>query len=170
MLCQNCKVNEANTHIKRVVNGEATQKHLCSSCAQSLGYDNFFSDFTFNLPSLFSSFFDDRNLLLGETKADRCEICGCSFEDIIKSGNVGCSNCYKKFYSKLQPSIQRIHGKVRHSGKVPVKAAEPIVVKEKTAQEKISDLEKEMAKAIETQNFERAAAIRDEIKSLKGEN
>ena len=170
MLCQNCKKNEANTHIKRVVNGEATQKHLCSSCAQSLGYDNFFSDFTFNLPSLFSSFFDDRNLLLGESRAERCEICGCSFEDIIKSGCVGCSNCYSKFYAKLQQSLQRIHGKVKHSGKVPAKTAEPIEIKEKTVDEKIEDLQKEMAKAIETQNFERAAAIRDEIKALKGEN
>lgn len=170
MLCQNCKKNEANTHIKRVINGEATQKHLCSLCAQNLGYDNFFSDFTFNLPSLFSSFFDDRNLLLGETRAERCEICGCSFEDIIKSGNVGCSNCYTKFYSKLQPSLQRIHGKVKHSGKVPPIAAKPIEVKEITVEDKIADLEKEMSKAIETQNFERAAAIRDEIKMLKGEN
>ena len=170
MLCQNCKKNEANTHIKRVINGEATQKHLCSSCAQSLGYDNFFSDFSFNLPSLFSSFFDDRNLLLSENKAERCEICGCSFEDIIKSGNVGCSNCYSKFYSKLQPSLQRIHGKVKHSGKVPSASAKPIEIKAVTKEDKISDLEKEMAKAIETQNFERAAAIRDEIKELKGEN
>ena len=170
MLCQNCKKNEANTHIKRVINGEATQKHLCSSCAQRLGYDNFFSDFSFNLPSLFSSFFDDRNLLLSENKADRCEICGCSFEDIIKSGNVGCSNCYSKFYSKLQPSLQRIHGKVKHSGKVPSMSAKPIEVKETTAEDKIAVLEKEMAKAIETQNFERAAVIRDELKGLKGEN
>lgn len=170
MLCQNCKKNEANTHIKRVINGEATQKHLCSSCAQSLGYDNFFSDFSFNLPSLFSSFFDDRNLLLGESAAERCEICGCSFEDIIRSGNVGCSNCYSKFYSKLQPSLQRIHGKVRHSGKVPHISAKPVEVKEAAPEDKIATLEKEMAKAIETQNFERAAVIRDELKQLKGEN
>ena len=169
MLCQNCKKNEANTHIKRVINGEATQKHLCSSCAQSLGYDNFFSDFSFNLPSLFSSFFDDRSLLLSENKTERCEICGCSFEDIIKSGNVGCSNCYAKFYTKLQPSLQRIHGKVKHSGKVPSGSAKPIEIKTETKEDKITSLEKEMAKAIETQNFERAAAIRDELKELKGE-
>ena len=169
MLCQNCKKNEANTHIKRVINGEATQHHLCSSCAQSLGYDNFFSDFSFNLPSLFSSFFDDRNLLLSENKTERCEICGCSFEDIIKSGNVGCSNCYAKFYSKLQPSLQRIHGKVKHSGKVPSGTVKPIEIKTETKEDKITELEKEMSKAIETKNFERAAAIRDELKELKGE-
>ena len=49
-------------------------------------------------------------------------------------------------------------------------AAKPIEIKETTAEDKIAVLEKEMAKAIETQNFERAAAIRDEIKELKGEN
>ena len=35
---------------------------------------------------------------------------------------------------------------------------------------KIADLQKEMGKAVEEQNFERAAIIRDEIKKLKGEN
>ena len=34
----------------------------------------------------------------------------------------------------------------------------------------VADAREEMAKAVETQNFERAAAIRDEIKQLKGEN
>ncbi len=170
MLCQNCKKNEATTHIKRVINGEATQSHLCSACAQSLGYNNFFDDFSFNLPSLFSGFFEDSMLSLTESRLDRCEVCSCSFDDIIKSGNVGCANCYEKFYSKLLPSIQRIHGKVKHAGSVPQNTAEPIVPKEKTAEEKIADLQKEMTKAIETENFERAVILRDEIKKLKGEN
>ena len=90
--------------------------------------------------------------------------------DIIYQLFVGICLCYSKFYSKLQPSLQRIHGKVKHSGKAPMKTAEPVVIKEKNPQDKIADLEKEMAKAVETQNFERAAAIRDEIKQLKGEN
>ncbi len=170
MLCQNCKKKEATTHIKRVINGEATQSHLCSACAQSLGYNNFFDDFSFNLPSLFSGFFEDSMLSLTESRLDRCEVCSCSFDDIIKSGNVGCANCYEKFYSKLLPSIQRIHGKVKHAGSVPKNTAEPIVPKEKTAEEKIADLQKEMTKAIETENFEQAAILRDEIKKLKGEN
>ncbi len=170
MLCQNCKKNEATTHIKRVINGEATQSHLCSACAQSLGYNNFFDDFSFNLPSLLSSFFEDSLLAPAEAKTERCEMCGCSFDDIIRSGNVGCANCYEKFYSKLLPSIQRIHGKVKHAGAIPENTADPIVPKEKTTEEKIADLQKEMSKAIDEQNFERAAIIRDEIKMLKGEN
>lgn len=170
MLCQNCKKNEATTHIKRVINGEATQSHLCSACAQSLGYNNFFDDFSFNLPSLFSGFFEDSLLPLGESRLDRCEKCGCSFDDIIKSGSVGCANCYDRFYSRLLPSIQRIHGKVKHAGTVPENIVEATVPKEKTLEEKINDLENEMAKAVEEQNFERAAILRDEIKKMKGEN
>lgn len=170
MLCQNCKKNEATTHIKRVINGEATQTHLCSGCAQNLGYTDIFDDFSLNLPGIFSSFFGDTAFALGESRLDRCEKCGNCFDDIIKSGKVGCADCYEKFYSKLLPSIQRIHGKAVHSGKVPVTGPKEIIKpKEKTAEEKIEELQTQMNKAVNEQNFEQAAIIRDEIKKLKGE-
>ena len=170
MLCQNCKKNEATTHIKRVINGEATESHLCSACAESSGVGDFFDDFSLNLPGFFSSFFGDSVFSLGERKHDRCEKCGCLFDDIIKTGKVGCADCYEKFYPKLQPSIQRIHGKAAHQGKIPEMHGVKVTAKDKTAEEKIADLQTEMQKAIDEQNFERAAIIRDEIKKLKEEN
>lgn len=170
MLCQNCKKKDATTHIKRVINGEATESHLCQSCAQSLGVGSFFDDFSLNLPDIFSGFFGDSAFALGESRLDRCEKCGCCFDDIIKSGSVGCSDCYEKFYQKLLPSIQRIHGKAKHAGKVPVTNEVKQTVKPKTTEEKIADLQKEMDKAVSEQNFERAAILRDEIKKMKGEN
>ena len=170
MLCQNCKKKDATTHIKRVINGEATESHLCQSCAQALGVGSFFDDFSLNLPDIFSGFFGDSAFAIGESRLDRCEKCGCCFDDIIKSGSVGCSDCYEKFYQKLLPSIQRIHGKAKHAGKVPVRSTDTHTVKEKTPEEKIADLQKEMDKAVSEQNFERAAMLRDEIKKMKGEN
>lgn len=170
MLCQNCKKNEATTHIKQVINGEATQHHLCQACAQTLGYGNLFDDFSFNLPSLFSGFFEDSAFALDESRLERCQVCGSCFDDIIKTGTVGCANCYDKFYSKLLPSIQRIHGKVKHTGNIPLQTETTPVPKEKTAEEKILELQNEMTKAVNEQNFERAAVLRDEIKKLKGEN
>ena len=167
MLCQNCKKNEATTHIKHVINGEATENHFCHSCAESLGVGGFFDDFSLNLPGIFSSFFGDSVFSLGERQLDRCEKCGSCFDDIIKTGKVGCADCYEKFYSKLLPSIQRIHGKAKHQGKIPEIHGTKVTAREKTAEEKIADLQKEMQKAIEEQNFERAAVIRDEIKKLK---
>ena len=38
MLCQNCGKNEATTHIKQVINGDTAERHLCSECAEHLGY------------------------------------------------------------------------------------------------------------------------------------
>ena len=53
MLCQNCGKNEATTHLKRIINGEAAETHLCSQCAAALGYNSVFSDFGLNLSDLF---------------------------------------------------------------------------------------------------------------------
>ena len=164
MLCENCSGREATTHIKKVENGRATQMNLCAECARSLGYGDLFSDFGFSLRDLFSNLFGDSSLLLAD-KSERCEKCGSTFNDIVKSGFVGCSECYRKFYDRLLPSVQRIHGKALHSGKKPVN------IKEKGEQpskevliERLSAL---MDEAVKKQNFEEAAALRDKINSLK---
>lgn len=171
MLCQKCSKNEATTHIKRVVNGEATESHLCSSCAQALGYDSIFGGFDLSIPNIFSSFFGDSLLSLGGVKTERCEKCGSSFDDIVRSGMVGCADCYEKFYDKLLPSIQRIHGKTKHAGKKPpVSKKAQATAPEKTKEEIILEKEQEMKAAVEAQEFEKAAVLRDELKTLKGEN
>lgn len=170
MLCQNCSKREATTHIKRVVNGETAQAHLCQECAAKLGYDNFFDNFSLNLPDLFSSFFGDSARALAGSRTDRCEKCGCSFDDIVKTGMVGCADCYDKFFDKLLPSIQRIHGRTRHAGSVPVTVTQDAgdgESKKETVEDKIAALEAEMKKAIEAQNFEQAAVLRDKIKEFK---
>ena len=33
MLCQSCGKNHANTHVKRIINGELTEYMLCEKCA-----------------------------------------------------------------------------------------------------------------------------------------
>lgn len=167
MLCENCSGREATTHIKKVENGHATQMNLCSECARNLGYGDLFSDFSFNLRDLFSNLFGDSTLMLTD-KSERCEKCGSSFNDIVKSGYVGCSRCYEKFYDKLLPSVQRIHGKALHNGKKPVNIAEKGSTP--TAQALIERLSKQMDEAVKSQNFEEAATLRDKINSLKEGN
>ena len=80
---------------------------------------------------------------------------------------VGCSDCYEKFYDKLLPSIQRIHGKAKHAGKVPPVTESTIEEKKISTEELILKKEAELKKAIERQEFERCAVLRDEIKELK---
>ena len=56
MLCQNCGKNEATTHIKQVINGDTAERHLCSECAEHLGYGDAFSGFGFDVAGLFGNF------------------------------------------------------------------------------------------------------------------
>ena len=163
MLCQNCERNEATTHIKKVVNGETAETHLCADCAAHLGYGDFFSGFGLNLGEIFGSL-SGALPAAGESKIVRCPKCGCSFEDIAREGKLGCAECYATFYDKLLPSLQRIHGRIQHSGKVSESAAEEV----KNAG-KLEQLREDMKAAVENEDFEQAAKLRDEIKELEKE-
>ena len=90
MLCQHCNKNEANMHMKRIINGRAAEVHLCSDCARSLGYGEAFSGFGLGFSDFLSDF-----LLKGEhsSNSSRCPFCNKSFEEIAKDGKMGCAEC-----------------------------------------------------------------------------
>ena len=85
-----------------------------------------------------------------------------TFDDIAKSGKVGCANCYDIFYDELLPSIQRIHGKTVHIGKLAKSAGSEVKMKSTLAK-----LKEELTTAIKEQEFEKAAKLRDQIKELE---
>ena len=164
MLCQNCGKYEATTHVKRIINGESAEVHLCSDCAKALGYNDVFGGFGNTFGDLLGSFFGEPQVGAISSRTLRCEKCGNTFNDIVNSGKIGCADCYTTFYDKLLPSLQRIHGKTRHEGK------NPTIIKAEATNIKINpveDLENELKQAIEEQNFEKAAQLRDKINELK---
>lgn len=171
MKCQHCNEREATTFIRKNINGEKTEMHLCAECAAELGVmeefapENFFADTFFG--NFLGAGIPAMNVLSG---VDRCEYCGSSFNDIVKSGTVGCSHCYGKFADKLEPSIVKIHGKTHHVGKNVsyTEVPEP----EKEAEKPTDTLEllkNELKQAIKEQRFEDAAVLRDKIKDLNQE-
>ena len=162
MLCQNCGKYEATTQVKRIVNGESAEAHLCSDCAKALGYNDVFGGFGNTFGDLLGSFFGEPQVSAISSRTIRCEKCGNTFNDIVNSGKIGCADCYTTFYDKLLPSLQRIHGKTRHEGKNPT-----IIKAEVTNVNPIEDLEEQLRIAIDEQNFEKAAQLRDKINELK---
>lgn len=170
MLCQHCKKNEATTVVKTMINGEYAEYRLCHECAHELGYDSMFPDFTSDFGGLLSSFFS--NALPAISGAAHCNTCGSTLNDIKRTGKVGCADCYDTFFSELMPTIRNIHGNTEHKGKRP-NVIEYTVNEDKkdqteSAEDKIAALRAELKKAIENENFERAAQLRDEIKELEG--
>ena len=167
MKCQKCGANNANTHIKTVINGEFKEYDLCSECAKKMGYTNVFGEMEDEFSSFLGSFFG--NVLPARTQATRCEFCGSTYSDITKSGHVGCAKCYSVFADELYPSIRRIHGNTTHCGKhsKPAEKSRATKPEEETKKDKIIRLKAELDKAINEQNFEYAAELRDKIKELE---
>lgn len=164
MKCQHCNHNEATTHIKKNVNGNVTEMHLCSDCARELGVMEEFSPESFFNDTFFGNFLGAgvpaMNILSG---IDHCEYCGSIFNDIVKSGRVGCANCYSKFEDRLQPTITKMHGNAKHIGK------NVTYTEEKEAEPEISELDKlknDLKLAIKEQRFEDAAVLRDKINEM----
>jgi protein arginine kinase activator len=171
MLCQNCGRNEATTHIKRVINGATSESHLCAECAGNLGYGDMFSGFGLGFGELLGSFFGESPASPSAISVEtaRCKRCGNSWHDIVREGKPGCAECYRTFFDRLQPSLQRIHGKIKHNGKISSGSfveAQAVKTPEQEKNEKRAALEAEMKKAVEEQNFEQAAVLRDKIKEL----
>lgn len=172
MKCQRCGKNNADTHIKRVINGKFEEYHLCSDCAKEMGYSNVFEGFSHSFAddfnSLFGSFFE--NALPARTQATRCETCGSSYNDITRTGMMGCADCYKVFSDQIMPTVRRIHGNTTHCGKNSPKSksenAQPKA--EEKPQSELDNLKSELNKAIDNQEFERAAELRDKIKEMEG--
>lgn len=167
MKCQKCGANNANTHVKTIINGEFKEYDLCSECAHKLGYTNVFADMDNDFSSLLGSFFT--NVLPARTQATRCEFCGSTYAEIAKTGQVGCAHCYGLFADQLYPSIRRIHGNTTHCGKNSGRqAAQAQKPAEMTKEQQIAELKKQLDAAVQEQDFERAAELRDKIKEMEG--
>jgi len=162
MLCEKCGKNPATTYVKRTVNGKTTEQHLCAACAATQGWGSMWNEFGLDLNSFWGNLFaEPATRALADTV--RCECCGRSFAEISKSGKVGCPSCYAIFYDRLLPMVQRLHGKTRHVGKIPEAGSEEA----RRAQE-LDGLKKQLAEAVEKQEYETCATLRDRIRELEG--
>lgn len=162
MLCENCGKNQATTYLKKTVNGKTTELHLCAECAQKQGV-GMWKGMGFDLGNFWGTLFaEPADRALADTV--RCEVCGKSFNDIAQSGKAGCPGCYTTFYDRLLPSIQRIHGKAQHTGKVPADAGEQV-----KKDRELEALRRQLAENIANQNYEACAQLRDRIQELEKE-
>ena len=157
MLCENCGKNTATTFIKKVINGISTERHLCAACAKEYSFSPFNNSFAGLLSSMFNEY-------SAREVSKKCDCCGLTFDDIARNGKVGCGACYEKFAEELLPYLKRLHGNVKHIGKVP--NASPLAIS--TDADRINALRSELNTLIKNEEFEKAAKVRDQIKELEG--
>lgn len=161
MICSKCKTNNASFFYTQSINGKESSLALCQSCAQKADIG------TSMVPPLFSTFIT-KNQASKNASAKKCRLCALTFSDLLSMGKVGCPECYNTFKEELSDTIRSIHGTAKHSG-----SSQITTVKEdefdaaSPSEEEI--LRKELNEAIQSENYEKAAVLRDKIKALKGE-
>lgn len=191
MKCNKCG-KEATTHLRQNINGQVTEFWLCAECAEEMGVGGMFSGFggfgSFGslgfggfggMESLLGSFFGSHAPAKSIPEQTRCSVCGSTFRDISERGKAGCANCYDVFSSQLQHTIERIHGRCVHNGKLPGKstpasmpkntaaAAKPEVQNKAPEKESIESLRAKLREAVAKEEYEKAAQLRDEIRRLE---
>ncbi|MDD5566004.1 MAG: UvrB/UvrC motif-containing protein [Candidatus Omnitrophica bacterium] len=158
MLCDVCGKNPATVHLTEIVDDQMTELHLCEECAKQKSMQ---MEQQFGLADLLAGLAEfEKPIEEKETLLLKCPNCKLTYKDFKKIGRLGCSECYEAFRKYLSPLLKRIHGSTAHAGKMPVKIA-------KTAKRRLDlqDLRTKLQKAIEAEQFEEAAKIRDQIKA-----
>ncbi len=168
MLCQKCQERPATVHLTKILNNDKTELHLCEVCAKNAGNE---------LGIIFEPSFSFQNLIAGLLEGDLnlyhqpdsqqeiyCQNCGLTFSDFTNNGLLGCGECYRNFQSGLEPLLKKIHGSVRHTGKVPKRSGGKFRVRKE-----IDDLRVQLQQAIGREDYEKAAFLRDEIRNLEKE-
>lgn len=166
MLCQDCKEHEASVHLTQIVNNEKTILSLCKDCAAKKGFHSPLDNVPFPLSEILSGLIKQDHLEDKKSVENLiCPSCKLSFENFIQQGRFGCGECYRTFRSRLEPIMRKIHGSSLHKGKLPASETNDMLpIREEER------LEKELKKAVETEDFERAADLRDKLLTVKGEH
>ena len=185
MICNRCGKNYAEIYYKQTVNGKTVEYALCSHCAEEMKKEGKMGFMV--QPSFDDLFFGSEGMLMlndllglnGNTKKNgraekkHCTLCASTFEDLVKNGKIGCAECYKTFEEELKGSIEKIHGKAKYVGKRPSRSTSanvtetPPLEKEEPKEDRLKRLRQELDAAIQSQEFEKAAVIRDEIRNIE---
>ena len=175
MLCEKCKKRTATVFYNENINGKARSYSLCGECAAKLREKGDLQDITSMMSAFADPFSTMQSDLFGgffgipAVKAlsaqKKCDFCDSTYSDIAKSGRVGCPECYVTFRDELSRTLRSIHGTTTHTGAVPSRHR----AKQERSR-RLDQMKSDLRAAIDAENYERAAALRDEIRKLQSEN
>lgn len=162
MLCEKCKEREAKVHVTRISGGKQSSVHLCQACAQDSGVGA--SQSSVSLPQLLNKLVggsqDESAAHVEKRPQKTCSVCGMTYYDFKQTGRFGCSNCYMVFRPNVTPILQKVQSGESHVGKVPKRSGVRLA-------DQIEELRNRLKRAVQDEEFETAARLRDEIRRLE---
>ena len=168
MLCERCGQRPVSVHMTEITpDGQKSETHLCEICAREIQQEKIGHALPpIQLHHFLASLLN--NSSVGGKKQQqvnmgrRCAKCGVTEDQIANQGLLGCGDCYPFFADRVKPLLRKIHGSTRHTGKVPERTGgRARLFKE------INLLKNNLKEAVDREDFEQAAQLRDQIRNLE---
>lgn len=153
--CSHCTV-PTTLHLTKVVNGKLFKMGVCGNCPQAKALKEGVGWDLMDSPAV------KPVMSLKDESAIKCPDCGLTPADFKEYGRLGCPSCYEVFEEKLSPLLKTLHSGTTHLGKVP-KGRQRVVSKEE-----IEALKRRMDEHVSREEYEMAAVVRDQLRSLEG--
>jgi protein arginine kinase activator len=164
MSCEQCREREAVIHLTQIVNEQVTTLHLCERCAAEKGVESPGSQPKTPLGTFLAAMGQELPEQVPAPRAgDNCPRCGGSLQDFRESGRLGCPECYRSFEVPLRDLLRRLHGSTHHMGE-RYSDKEPAIPNEPR---QAAELREQLRLAVETENFELAAELRDRLRVVE---
>ncbi|WP_298022093.1 UvrB/UvrC motif-containing protein [uncultured Dysosmobacter sp.] len=157
MKCENCGKNEVTFVYQSNINGKITEKHLCSECAEKLGYSQRIAAHSQRMmQNLFgNSFFDDFFSPMPSLMGRMTRMLEDPFDDFFADmPALGAA-----------PAQQDAQNQQKQEDLVDQKEQSRFA-----RMRQMNALRMEMKKAVRQENFERAAELRDQLHTLEAEH
>jgi protein arginine kinase activator len=165
MQCDNCHERPAAIHLTQIVDNSVTKVHLCEECAAEKGVQTGASISKYPLSTFLASVGKGAAAALPPGAEDReCSFCHATLHDFRESGRLGCPHCYESFGAHLRDLLRRIHGSSQHVGEVYLSPRAPGTPDRGRM---LVELRHRLHQAVEAENFELAAELRDRIRVLE---
>ena len=169
MLCEKCHQREAVVKFTQVIGSKKTTLNLCKVCAEKEGLTNPMLDISKVFGKLIIAILSEHLMselthpVDKEDKVRVCNGCGLSWADFMKTGRLGCPQCYETFAKELKVLTRRIHGSNKHIGnRLPVQLGK--------RKESVASLKRKLQNAVKKEEYELAAELRDRIREIEEGN
>ena len=173
--CENCGEREAVVHLTQIVDNTITTLNLCEPCAAEKGVETGTHAAKFPLGDFLASLGEGPGVAgAAAAEADAgCPSCGATLRDFRQTGRLGCAECYRAFESQLRDLLRRVHGNAQHAGErypgAGAGASLPPAAHDAGpgSGDMLPDLRDRLRRAVEAEDFELAAQLRDAIRGLE---
>ncbi len=165
MKCQKCN-KPATYHITDIERGQPQEYHLCEEHAREHLDPQREAPSEISMSKLAEGLLKGAEALRDPSPSDTqaCPYCQITYLEFRNSGRLGCQHDYEIFRNELLPLLENIHDDARHAGKVPRRA--PRGTERHT---NLMQLRNDLKRAVAAEDYEAAARLRDQIRSLEQE-